>query len=157
MCVELISQRLQLRDCIEKGWVLDKFPTTINQARLLAEKNIIPNCVFSFQLENVEIKKRALCTLKEITSNLNVPPKEPKEGEDVNEEEGDEKKKKSSAKEYEEEYGKLKFGFDPFILHQRLKSSNKEITDLENYYITTYNNLRILDGTLSKWGLYDKV
>lgn len=157
MCVELIARRLQLRDCQEKGWVLDNFPTTIRQAKLLAEKNIIPNCVFSFQLENTEIKKRALATLKEITSNLNAPPKELKEGEEGEEEEVDEKKKKSSAREYEEEYAKLKFGFDPIILHERLKRSNKEITDLENFYITTYNNLRILDGCLSKWGLYDRV
>ena len=158
MCVELIAQRVQQRDCLEKGWILDSFPQTIAQANILARKGIIPNCVFSVQLNNSEIKSRVKETLKEIRGEFESQRVEFLKKKQEEAEENEElKKKKDSLQDYEYEYQKLKLGYDGYLLHQRLIKSTVEITNLENFYLDNYNNVKFLDGTLSKWGLYERV
>lgn len=159
MCVELISQRVQQRDCLERGWVLDSFPQTVSQARLLAKKGIIPNCVLSVQLENLEIKKRVkernrYLKLEFESMKVEFLKKKQEEAEENENEES--KKNKSSVSEYEFEYQKLKLGYDGFLLHQRLRKSAVDITNLENFYLVHYNNVKFLNGNLSKWGLYER-
>lgn len=158
MFVELISQRVQQRDCLEKGWILDSFPQTTAQANLLAKKGIIPNCVFSLQLNDFEIKTRVKEKTKEIrlefeTQRVEFLKKKIEEAEE-NEEL---KKNKDSIQDYEFEYKNLKLGYDGFLLHQRLRKSTIEINNLENFYLDNYNNVKFLDGNLSKWGLYERV
>lgn len=40
---ELIIQRLKSKECIEKGWVLDGYPTSVIEAEELKSKGITPN------------------------------------------------------------------------------------------------------------------
>ena len=160
MCVELIAQRVQQRDCIERGWILDSFPQTITQAKLLANKGIIPNSVFSMQLNDLDIKTRVASSMKEMISAFpslkqEYLQKKQEEAEENNDEDG--KKKKNSTIEYEFEYKNMKLGYDGYLLHQRLKKNGVEITNLENFYLNNYNNVKFLDGKLSKWGLYERV
>lgn len=39
-----------MKDCLEKGWILDGFPSTKNQAELLIKKGLAPFAVFSLQI-----------------------------------------------------------------------------------------------------------
>ena len=115
--VRLINKRVQMADCVERGWVLDDFPRTKEQAQLLTEAGLIPDLVFDLTLDEKTILERA-------TKN----------------------KEKSE-----------KFGYDRRIIHDRLKEIEKGQTDLELYYIDTFDNLRYLDSKVSKWGVFDSV
>ncbi|KAJ3090543.1 Adenylate kinase 8, partial [Quaeritorhiza haematococci] len=42
---DLICHRLKRKDCIERGWILDGFPTTTAQAEYLRDRGILPNRV----------------------------------------------------------------------------------------------------------------
>eukprot|EP00746_Dinoflagellata_sp_MGD_P167078 gnl/MRDRNA2_/MRDRNA2_97418_c0_seq1.p1 gnl/MRDRNA2_/MRDRNA2_97418_c0~~gnl/MRDRNA2_/MRDRNA2_97418_c0_seq1.p1 ORF type:complete len:2329 (-),score=603.32 gnl/MRDRNA2_/MRDRNA2_97418_c0_seq1:172-7086(-) len=46
LLVEALQFRLSFNDCVTKGWVLDDFPVTVQQARLLTEKGVCPHNVF---------------------------------------------------------------------------------------------------------------
>lgn len=158
MCVELIVQRIQQRDCVERGWVLDSFPTTVKQANLLASRGAIPNCVFSVQLGELDIKTRVEERMKEIRNEFGSLKVEfLKKQQELMEENEELKKKRDSKGEYEFEFKKLKLGYDSFLLHQRLRKTGEEIRELESFYLHHYNNIKFLDGTLSKWGLYERV
>lgn len=56
--VNLIYKRVQMKDCLEKGWVLDGFPYNYNQAQLLIKRGLAPFAVFSLQLSTTELKRR---------------------------------------------------------------------------------------------------
>lgn len=158
MYVELIAQRVQQKDCIERGWILDSFPQTISQARLLAQKGIIPNCVLSMQLNDMDVKKRVQETTKILRLQFESMKVEFLKKKQEEAEENEElKKNKNSIAEYEFEYQKLKMGYDAYLLHQRLRKTGIEITNLENFYLVHYNNVKFLNGNLSKWGLYERV
>ncbi len=43
---EAIFQRLKKPDCVEKGWILDGYPTNKTQAELLNGKGFSPNRYF---------------------------------------------------------------------------------------------------------------
>jgi len=158
MCVELIIQRIQMRDCIEKGWILDSFPNSVKQASLLAKNGLIPNCVFSVQLNNIDIKTRVIEKMKELKNEFESKKNDflKKKLEEIEENE-ELKKKHDSLIEYEFEYQQLKLGYDSYLLHQRLMKSEVEIANLENFYLHNYNNVKFLNGTLSKWGLFERV
>ncbi|EGR31735.1 hypothetical protein IMG5_103090 [Ichthyophthirius multifiliis] len=48
---------------------------------------------------------------------------------------------------------KNKFGYNQIILHEKLQACENDI--LENFYLTTFNNVRFLDAKISKWGVFD--
>jgi adenylate kinase family enzyme/YHS domain-containing protein len=50
LLVEALRFRLSFHDCVTKGWVLDDFPATVQQARLLTEKGVCPHSVFCVTL-----------------------------------------------------------------------------------------------------------
>lgn len=50
-----------------------------------------------------------------------------------------------------------KFGYDTRIIHERLNELKKTQTNLEVYYISSFNNLRYLNSNTSKWGVFDAV
>ncbi len=52
---------------------------------------------------------------------------------------------KTKSNEYE---------FDLQVTHERLERNKKALAEVELYYETKYNNLKILDGNVSKWGLF---
>ena len=54
-------------DCLNRGWVLDGYPKTIRQAILLREAGIIPNAVFSMQLDLGTLKIRAYKEFNDIS------------------------------------------------------------------------------------------
>lgn len=115
--VKLIAKRAQMADCEERGWMLDDFPRTQEQAVLLSQAGLIPDLVLTLALDEKTLKERAL------------------------------KNKEKAAK----------FGYDPRIIHERLKQIEKTQTELEVFYISTFNNLRYLNSNVSKWGVLDNV
>ena len=56
--IDLLSKRIQMQDCVEKGYVLDGYPCTREQAELLTERGIIPDVVFSMELTRKEVLDR---------------------------------------------------------------------------------------------------
>ena len=46
LLVEMISKRVQYSDCIKNGYMLEDFPKTQNQAKMLTQKGIVPDLVF---------------------------------------------------------------------------------------------------------------
>lgn len=58
--VEVLAIRLQQADCVERGWLLNGFPATLAQAKLLVEKEIVPQVVFSLNLPEKEVVERAV-------------------------------------------------------------------------------------------------
>jgi hypothetical protein len=49
--VKLLHRRLQDPDCRRNGWVIENFPQTREQALLMAQKSILPNNVFTIQID----------------------------------------------------------------------------------------------------------
>lgn len=47
-----------MKDCQQKGWILDGFPYTKTQADLLIKNNLAPYAVFSLQFTTTDLKKR---------------------------------------------------------------------------------------------------
>ena len=47
-----------MSDCLEKGWILDGFPQTEQQAEELTKEGIVPSIVFSTHLDIFDIKAR---------------------------------------------------------------------------------------------------
>ncbi len=40
------------------------------------------------------------------------------------------------------------------VVHERLEATRNSLTDVEVYYISKYNNVKVVDGNLSKWGIF---
>lgn len=53
---------------------------------------------------------------------------------------------KAGSKEYE---------FDLEVVHERLEKNKKPLAEIEFYYESKYNNLMVLNASLSKWGLFE--
>lgn len=53
---DLIVHRLGKADIIERGCVLDGYPRTTAQARLLTERGVIPSNVFRLTLPELTLK-----------------------------------------------------------------------------------------------------
>jgi adenylate kinase family enzyme len=56
--IQLISKRLERRDCRENGWVLEDFPKTRTQAKLMAQRGIVPTNVFDVDIPLSEVFAR---------------------------------------------------------------------------------------------------
>ena len=48
------------------------------------------------------------------------------------------------------------YDYYPEVIHDRLESTRKHLTDIEIYYLNKYNNVKIIDGNLSKWGIFEQ-
>ena len=48
--IDLIARRVNMKDCIQNGWVLDGFPQTRQQSVLMVKKGLNPLNVFHMQL-----------------------------------------------------------------------------------------------------------
>lgn len=46
LLVEILVRRAQYADCVERGWLLEDFPKTRQQAELLAAAGVVPDFVF---------------------------------------------------------------------------------------------------------------
>lgn len=55
----------------------------------------------------------------------------------------------SKPKEMEQFYD-----YYPEVVHDRLEATRNNLIELEVYYSTKYNNLKTIDGNLSKWGIF---
>jgi adenylate kinase family enzyme len=53
--IQILSKRLERRDCREKGWVLEDFPKTRQQARMMAQRGIVPSNVFNLDMPIAEV------------------------------------------------------------------------------------------------------
>lgn len=58
LMISLLQKRLAMRDCVENGWILEGFPKTLKQARLLVENGISPDLIFSVTLSKEEKLQR---------------------------------------------------------------------------------------------------
>jgi len=56
--IDLLSKRIQMQDCVEKGFVLDGYPQNRTQAELLTERGIIPDVVFGMEFSRKEVLDR---------------------------------------------------------------------------------------------------
>ena len=59
LLVDIIVSRLQMRDCLQNGFVLDGFPQTRSQAERLTARGVVPYCVLSVQLDPISILQRS--------------------------------------------------------------------------------------------------
>lgn len=57
---------------MEKGWILNGFPTTLNQAKLLTEKEIVPQFIFHLKLPEEDIVARAMTLQSDLDFNTNL-------------------------------------------------------------------------------------
>jgi adenylate kinase family enzyme len=112
LVVDLIERRVQLADCVTRGWILDGMPRNKSQAEILIKRGLAPSAVFSLQLSDNDIKKRVAAT-------------------------------KSN-----------KYGYDPSVVNERIQRYKDDLIAMENYFMNKYNNIRFLDGRISKWGVY---
>lgn len=58
MLVSLLIKRVQMKDCVLNGWVLEDFPKTRNQAMFMAKRGIVPTNVFYMKQSMEETFKR---------------------------------------------------------------------------------------------------
>ena len=42
------------------------------------------------------------------------------------------------------------------VVHDRLESTRRALTDIEVYYLSKFNNVKVIDGNLSKWGIFEQ-
>jgi len=56
--VRLIVKRLQCKDVMANGWVLEDFPKTRQQAAFLGRHGVTPNNVFHMRISSAEVYKR---------------------------------------------------------------------------------------------------
>lgn len=56
--VSLIMKRIQMKDCVQNGWVLEDFPKTRNQALFMAKRGLVPSNVFQMKQSIEETFKR---------------------------------------------------------------------------------------------------
>jgi adenylate kinase family enzyme len=60
--VDLVAKRINMKDCMQNGWLLDGFPQTRQQAKLLLNKGINPTNVFNLQLPIEKCYERSMET-----------------------------------------------------------------------------------------------
>jgi len=42
------------------------------------------------------------------------------------------------------------------VVHDRLEATRKSLIEIEIYYTNKYNNVRVIEGHLSKWGIFEQ-
>lgn len=47
------------------------------------------------------------------------------------------------------------YDFDMEVVHERIDKTQKDLTEVEIYFITKFNSLEKLDAKVSKWGLLE--
>ena len=62
MLVSLVIKRVQMADCTSRGWVLEDFPKTRNQAMFLAKRGVVPTNVFYMKQSVEETYRRTHST-----------------------------------------------------------------------------------------------
>lgn len=62
MLVSLVIKRVQMADCTSRGWVLEDFPKTRNQAMFLAKRGVVPTNVLYMKQSVEETYRRTLST-----------------------------------------------------------------------------------------------
>ena len=58
MLVQLIQKRVEMADCASRGWVLENFPQTRQQAILMAKKSLLPSNFIYVSIPMEEVYKR---------------------------------------------------------------------------------------------------
>jgi len=58
LMVTLLAKRLQARDCLANGWVIEDFPRTRAQAAQMARLGVVPANVFFVRVSIEEVYKR---------------------------------------------------------------------------------------------------
>jgi len=58
MLLKLLQEKLSTPDCINKGWVLEGYPSTATQARAMLAGGVLPTCVLSLLLDDDEVMRR---------------------------------------------------------------------------------------------------
>ena len=53
--IQMISERIGKEDCMEKGWVIDGFPRTVDQALALQRRKIQPNDYIILSVSVIEL------------------------------------------------------------------------------------------------------
>ena len=56
--IQLICKRIERRDCRENGWVLEDFPKTRVQAKMMSQRGITPTNVFNMDIPCSEVFSR---------------------------------------------------------------------------------------------------
>jgi len=62
MLVDLVVKRINEKDCVQRGWLLDAFPQTRDQAIMLLKKGVRPTNVIHLQLPVEKSYQRSLTT-----------------------------------------------------------------------------------------------
>lgn len=80
LIIDVILERLQHQDCLERGWLLDGFPRTKVQAEAMLARGVVPDCVLVLDVPDQEVIKRIsgrrvdLSTGKTYHVEFNPPP-----------------------------------------------------------------------------------
>jgi adenylate kinase family enzyme len=48
-----------------------------------------------------------------------------------------------------------KYGYNHTVTNERIHRYTNDLTAMEIYFMNKYNNIRFLDGRISKWGIYE--
>lgn len=57
--IDIILERLQQLDCVSKGWILDGFPMTQDQASAMRTVGIIPDIIVTLGIDSETLKERS--------------------------------------------------------------------------------------------------
>lgn len=158
MCVALIKERIQEKDCYEHGFVLDGFPETRSQAELLVNAEIKPDLVFHVTVDEIVLKQRVMDFCKEYLGKRTQAFKEAEQKEKEKEEENppEEGEKIFWSERVERmDYEYQKFGFDLEQFQRRLVEMRMLCPEIETYFNERFDNCRVLNTEISKWGVFD--
>eukprot|EP00455_Lapot_gusevi_P001204 TRINITY_DN10497_c0_g1_i4.p1 TRINITY_DN10497_c0_g1~~TRINITY_DN10497_c0_g1_i4.p1 ORF type:complete len:444 (-),score=54.63 TRINITY_DN10497_c0_g1_i4:56-1387(-) len=121
MCVRALQTVINSVECRTKGWVLDGFPATVEQARMMRDVGIIPHqSMFLDMGNNASSLLRA--RLQNVQANLkkrmNDEPKLPK---------------------------------SPAQLQADLNNYESDVIDLQAHFQRNFDNVRVVNATASPW------
>lgn len=58
LTIQLLLKRLERRDCRENGWALEDFPKTRTQAKMMAQRGLMPSTIINLNIPISEVYKR---------------------------------------------------------------------------------------------------
>lgn len=155
--IQLVCKRLQDRDCLEHGWLLEDFPKTRSQAIQLARSNVQPSAVINIRMplsEAVARTDRDIAAYWKKKQEEEAKAAAAKEGEEEEPADEDEAKPKKSAPVVvpPDEL----FAANRSIVAQRLRFSNANLGQVTNFYQRIYDSVVDIDGLKSKWFVLDR-
>ena len=56
--INLLMKRIQFKDCQTRGWILEDFPKTKNQALFLAKRGLVPSNIIHLRMKGRTSKDR---------------------------------------------------------------------------------------------------